>query len=981
VADPIIIKVTLDTSDINRSAKEVGATINNALDLPLKTARESAQKMAQALKSTGLDKAAKDALSLAQATARLQQAQGDLAGAQRTLQTALSNTSQQTVQVIGAKTQLTRVQNQLARQTSETKGMFDQFGLSAGALKAGLIGLATAGVAGLGAGIVKLVTDTAELGAKFADISTKTGLTTETLSALDTVLKQNDSSVESFSSAISIMNRQLGQAQGGNKELAKTFQRLGVDVNATSEDALRQIIARFNALPNEAQKSAFAMKVFGKSGADLIPTLDSLNGDLDGMIKQMTDLGLVVTPQAARQAEIFDDQLKILERQMLGLKLSIGNVLIPQLNDLINVFTDSKSSALDYFGVLQDIASFVLPVGAVAGRVRPKSEDELLPDPLEEAARAALKENSLTGLDNDTSKRRLTDLQQLNLSIEETIKKTNELSNANGALFKSTVALKVEQLDLARANATVQLEFEKAVGIVRLPEVKERALKIGSTSADAELAKLKESAVKMKEISKDIPPLPRQLSEMERFMQSFADATFTAGDAFERLGENFADALLTGRNALQEMGRAVKTFFNDLLGSALQATLQGVFGSIFGGGRGGGGGSILGGLGSIFGGGGLSAPASTSQRGIFGGIFGPGGTAPFNPSFAFGGGGGGGFGVGGIFTQSGALAGGGGILGSLSRSGALPLLGGTIGASLGGSSILGNIAGGIGGSLLGIGLTAAPTSGALAGLAPLFSNPITAIIGGGLLVGSIFLGKAKQRRSDEEASGEMIRAAHDGINQIILAIRSDQIVGIDQARSVFESNVVAPFIQQINTLKTKSVRESRLTNSVRDLRGGFEKNVPPEIAAQQQREAAALAEQERQRRNAANFARQIPQFAGSGFVPGVNLGFDSVKALLTPGEVVLNQGHQADIKALAGADVFSRIGVPGAGQQVGDAQAFQGSGFVNHGSSEPIQLNLTVLLGMSRSGAEEIVVAGMSTDSGRRVLISQLATSKLNREL
>lgn len=854
--------------------------------------------------------------------------------------------------------------------------------------------LGAAGIAGaitaVGAGIVRLVKDTAAFGAQIADLSTKTGLTTRTLSALDTVLKQNDSSLGSFSGAMSILNRQLGEAQAGNKETAKTFQQLGVDIKATSEDALRQIIKRYQELPNEAQKSAFAMKVFGRSGAELIPTLDSLNGDLDATIKKMSDLGLVVTPEAAKAAEEFDDQLTILNRQVFGLQISIGNALIPELTNLIKVFTDAESSALDFFGVLQQVASFIVPTGGVLGAGRLKTGGGLT-DPLEDQVNEALRgrggalPSDLFDSSSRAKERKLTELEQLNKEIEETIKKTNALSDVNGALFKSTVALKVERLELAKREEEVQLAFEKTVGILRLPELtKDRDISL----IPIDLQKLKETTgelKKLQELEADFGKPRTELSEMERFMRGFADATLTAGDAFQRLGENFADALLSGRNALQELGRAAKQFFNDLLGSALQATLRSAFGALFGGGGGGGGGAVGGILGSIFGGGGIGIPGSASA----------GRTPPFNPAASlFGGFGGGGGGLSFADDLGGSLnaafgGGGGGvgsIFGNLSRSGALPLLGGSLGASLGGTSLLGNIGGGIGGALLGIGLTAAPTSGLLAGLAPLFSNPLTAIIGGGLLVGSIFLGKAKQRGKDEEASGEMIRAANEGINAIINAIRGDRIVGFDQARSVFEGDVITPFQQSISTLKTKSVVQSRLTNSVRDLRNAFDRLIPPEIQAQQSRltdaEAARLAEEERRARAASIFSRQIPEFAFGGIVPGVDRGFDSVMALMRPGEMVLTVGQQRGIAAMAGGDVFNRVGVPASGQQVGDAQAFVSGGVARGGGTEPINITIDqVVVGISQGSANQITFQGLSSDTGRAVIIGQINRARTDRKL
>src|SRR5262249_11892022 len=159
------------------------------------------------------------------------------------------------------------------------------------------------------------------------------------------------------------------------------------------------------------------------------------------------------------------------------------------------------------------------------------------------------------------------------------------------------------------------------------------------------------------------------------------------------------------------------------------------------------------------------------------------------------------------------------------------------------------------------------------------------------------LGKAKQRKQDEEAAGAFQRQAHDAIGQLKAGIANDSIDG-SQAQQIFESQILATFIQQINTLQTKSVRDSRLKNQVNDIPGVYNAIIPPEIAAQQTRRA-----------NQANFAaidrRLIPQFAVGGISAGGGL------AILHPNEMVLTPTHQAMLRFIGGSDVFERIGVPG----------------------------------------------------------------------
>lgn len=307
-------------------------------------------------------------------------------------------------------------------------------------------------------------------------------------------------------------------------------------------------------------------------------------------------------------------------------------------------------------------------------------------------------------------------------------------------------------------------------------------------------------------------------------------------------------------------------------------------------------------------------------------------------------------------------------------AGALPLLGLGLSSGLGGSSFAGQLLGGAGGALLGIGLTAAPAGlagGALGFLAPLFSNPITAIVGAALLPGAFLLGRAKQRRADEGASGDFLTAAINGIRSLRNQVERDQIAG-EEARRVFENEVLATFIAQINTLKTKSVRESRLTNQVRDLRNLFDQEVGPAIIAQRNRQQT--------------FSKLIPEFAFGGFVPGIDQGVDSVLSLLRPGEMVLTVRHQREIQQIAGADVFGRVGVPGAAMaSVGGVPAFAFGGVSRPVSSfdggTVVIEELSVAFVVGSDDASRLFVMGGRTKDGRRIVVNNVREAQRDREL
>ena len=579
----------------------------------------------------------------------------------------------------------------------------------------------------------------------------------------------------------------------------------------------------------------------------------------------------------------------------------------------------------------------------------------------------------------------------------------------------------VNALNLAGVNIRREIlavENQMELGQITAVQARERINALLRQERDAQIAILE-----IRKQSADLSELDRanidmqieqlrgvgvELTNIQRFARGFNSEVEGFGDAFERFGQNVSRAFGTFTGLFDNLKRSIRQFFADLIGSGIQQTLGAIF-SALSGGRGGGGG-----MGGRAGGGGGTGGFLGN---LVGGLFGGGGgggfggfrTPPFVPGSMMAGAGmmvgglpvmpnigglglpggfpglGGGIGAPGGF-QTPSIAGGtiGGAAGSAGLAAALkgfgfglkpgsaagplaaiaPLLGASFGMQLGGQSRPGQVLGAIGGLAFGAGVTAAPAFLAKTFLAPLFSNPITAVVGAALLIGSLLLGRSQQRRRDEEQSGVWLQAAIDQIMALKDLARKGQ-VDVTQARSIFDSQIINPFIANINTLKTKSVRESRLTNQVRDLRNLFESQVIPAVVSGQRRNVVA--------------SKLIPEFATGGLVVGSDRGFDSVLARVRPGEMVLTREQQQSIQRAAGYNVFAHAGVPnvaagGFGTPTTDMSRLTGS-------AEPMSIDLSVNVGVTRQDAAEILAAAGTTSTGQRVIVSNVRRAQRSRKV
>lgn len=218
-----------------------------------------------------------------------------------------------------------------------------------------------ASVAAVGYGMHQLVVPVAEVGEELNKLSQKTAVSVEALSALLYASELSDVSAESLTKALKFLSTAMFDAKvkGGEGSAAlKAFGVSALDAQGQirpTEQVLLDLAEKFAAMPDSAEKAALAVKLFGKNGLDMIPMLNQGRVGLTEMMEEAKRLGLVMSADAARAAEEFNDNMKRLHAVNEGVQRQIGSALLPILADLTEQMFLAKTEAGGFTSELQAI--------------------------------------------------------------------------------------------------------------------------------------------------------------------------------------------------------------------------------------------------------------------------------------------------------------------------------------------------------------------------------------------------------------------------------------------------------------------------------------------------------------------------------------------------------------------------------------------------------------------------------------------------
>jgi len=218
--------------------------------------------------------------------------------------------------------------------------------------KAGV--LAGAAMASATAAMVKGSLEAADKSYKLAQ---QAGISTEALTGLAYAAKLSGVEQEALATSLGKLNRSLVAAAKGEGESAEAFRSLGISVKDSSgklKDAdtiLGEVADKFASFRDGPEKSALAMQIFGKAGAQLIPMLNDGKVGIQNLKDEAASLGLVLDDAGGKKAQAFNDSLERMDAMAKGAAMQFSVGLAGSLNDLLAAFVRVENGASTFRSV------------------------------------------------------------------------------------------------------------------------------------------------------------------------------------------------------------------------------------------------------------------------------------------------------------------------------------------------------------------------------------------------------------------------------------------------------------------------------------------------------------------------------------------------------------------------------------------------------------------------------------------------------
>jgi len=204
------------------------------------------------------------------------------------------------------------------------------------------------------AGLVEMAKGALDAGQEMLHMSEKTGVSVEQLAKFKKAAALTNTDLETVGKSIVKLDKSMVDAFANGKS-TKWFDALGISVKDSSgklrdsNAVMLEVANRFHEMPDGAAKTAIAIGLLGRSGAEMIPLLD-MGGDA------ISKLQTKMTSAFAEKADEYKKKLAALSGQVQILGMDLAEALLPALEKITTAVTSGVEAFNKLPGPVKDLA-------------------------------------------------------------------------------------------------------------------------------------------------------------------------------------------------------------------------------------------------------------------------------------------------------------------------------------------------------------------------------------------------------------------------------------------------------------------------------------------------------------------------------------------------------------------------------------------------------------------------------------------------
>lgn len=195
---------------------------------------------------------------------------------------------------------------------------------------------------------------------KLDELSQRIGVSVEDLTRLQWAAKMSGASNETLTASLQKLSLNMANSKDPANESAAAFKALGIDIeNADGTmrsqlEVLNDVADAFAGYKDGANKTAIAVQLLGRSGAELIPMLNGGSTAIKALAAESDRLGNTLSTSTAKAAAEFNDHLDRMAARASAAAKAIATPLLQNLN-LLFAALDRGAERASVAGLAGDV--------------------------------------------------------------------------------------------------------------------------------------------------------------------------------------------------------------------------------------------------------------------------------------------------------------------------------------------------------------------------------------------------------------------------------------------------------------------------------------------------------------------------------------------------------------------------------------------------------------------------------------------------